>query len=126
MATRPDPRRAARLTVPQQLCAGELAHHPVHVLDLSPLGARIRHQELLHDGVVCYLDLPTALGGLRLTGCIVWTRLQGTEQTLEGERRSHYESGIEFTGTTPDRQAALAAALATLRTPDGSEPERSS
>ena len=126
MSTKPDPRRAARLTVPQQFCEGELAHHRVHVLNLSPLGARIRHQALLHDGVVCYLDLPTALGGFRLTGCIVWTRLQGTEQTLEGERRSHYESGIEFTGATLDQQGALAAALAMLQTRDRSDPEPSS
>jgi hypothetical protein len=89
----------------------------VHVLDLSPLGARIRHRELLHDGVVCYLDLSPSLGGLRLTGCIVWTKLQGTEKTLEGEQWSHYESGIEFTGPTPEQQAALAMALATLQAP---------
>jgi hypothetical protein len=70
---------------------------------------------LLHDGVVCYLDLPPALEALRLTGQVVWTRLQDTEQTLEGDRRSHYESGIEFTSPTPEQQTALAAALATLQ-----------
>ena len=96
MGTRPDPRRVARLTIPKPLRNGELAHHRVHILDLSPLGARIAHQELLHDGVVCYLDLPPALGALRLTGCVAWTRLQDTERTLEGDRRSHYESGIEL------------------------------
>ena len=115
MGTRPDPRRVARLTIPQHLGNGELGHHRVHVLNLSPLGARISHQELLHDGVVCYLDLPPALGALRLTGCVAWTRLQDTEQTLEGDRRSHYESGIEFTGPTAEQQTALAAALATLQ-----------
>jgi hypothetical protein len=126
MSTKPDPRRAARLSVPKQFCEGELARHRVHVVDLSPLGARIRHQALLHDGVICYLDLPPALGGLRLTGCVVWTTLQGTERTLEGERRSHYESGIEFTGATADQQAALASALATLRTADRSDGQPSS
>lgn len=65
--------------------------------------------------MVCYLDLSPALGALRLTGQVVWTRLQGTEQTLEGDRRSHYESGIEFTGVTPEQQAGLAAALETLQ-----------
>jgi hypothetical protein len=70
---------------------------------------------LLHDGVVCYLDLPPALGAFRLTGCVAWTRLQDTEQTLEGDRRSHYESGIEFTGPTAEQQTALTAALATLQ-----------
>ena len=115
MSARPDPRRAARLTVPPPLGGGELAHHRVHLLNLSPLGARISHRDLLHDGVVCYLDLPLALGGLRLTGCIVWTHLRGTEQALTGERRSHYESGIEFLDPTPAQQTALAVALASLQ-----------
>jgi len=115
MSNRPDPRRIARLTFPPPLHEGAFAHHPVYVLNLSPLGACIRHQALLHDGVVCYLDLPPALGALRLTGQVVWTRLRGTEQTLAGEQRFHYESGIEFTGPTPEQQAALAAALATLQ-----------
>jgi len=87
----------------------------VHVLNLSPLGARIAHGDLLHGEVVCYLDLPPALGALRLTGRVAWTWLRRTENTLAGERRSHYESGIEFTNPTPDQQAALANVLATLR-----------
>jgi len=115
MFTRPDPRRVARLTVPLPLRDGEFAHHRVHVLNLSLFGARISHQELLHGEVVCYLDLPPALGGLRLTGRVAWTWLRGTEQTLDGDRRSHYESGLEFTSLTPDQQTALAAALATLQ-----------
>ena len=115
MANRPDPRRVARLTIPPPLREGELAHHSVHVLDLSLHGARVHHQALVHDGVVCYLDLSPALGALRLTGQVVWTWLQGTEQTLEGDRRSHYESGIEFTDPTPEQQAALSAAVARLQ-----------
>jgi hypothetical protein len=89
----------------------------VHLLDLSPLGARFRHRDLLHAGVVCYLDLPLALGGLRLTGCIVWTELRGTEQAVTGERQSHYESGIEFVDPTTAQQTALAVALASLQGP---------
>jgi hypothetical protein len=115
MSPRPDPRRAARLTVPLPLGQGTLAHHHVHLLDLSPLGARLRHRDLLHAGVVCYLDLPLALGGLRLTGCIVWTELRGTEQAVTGERWTHYESGIEFQDPTPAQQTALAVALASLQ-----------
>lgn len=115
MGARPDSRRVVRLTVPPPLREGELAHHRVHILNLSPLGARIAHGDLLHGEVVCYLDLPPALGALRLTGRVAWTRLQGTEQTFEGERRSHYESGIEFTDPTPDQQTALATVMATLQ-----------
>src|SRR5512137_186045 len=115
MSNRPDPRRIARLTFPPPLHEGAFAHHPVYLLNLSPLGACIRHQALLHDGVVCYVDLPPALGALRLTGQVVWTRLRSTEQTLAGEQRFHYESGIEFTKLAPDQQTALAAALVTLQ-----------
>ena len=115
MSNRPDPRRIARLTFPPPLHEGAFAHHPVYVLNLSPLGACIRHQALLHDGVVCYLDLPPALGALRLTGRVAWTWLRRTEHTLAGDRRSHYESGVEFTKLSPDQQAALATVLATLR-----------
>jgi hypothetical protein len=61
-------RRVARLTVALPLREGELAHHRVHLLNLSPLGARIAHGDLLHGEVVCYLDLPPAIGALRLTG----------------------------------------------------------
>lgn len=114
MPNRTDPRRVARLTVPPGFRDGGLTHHGVHILDLSPLGARIGHEVLLHDGVVCYLDLSPPLGALRLTGRIVWTWLRRTEQTLDGHQRSHYESGIEFTGMTPEQHAALAAALETL------------
>ena len=123
MSDRPDPRRVARLTIPQPLREGELARHRVHVLNLSPLGARISHQALLHEGVVCYLDLAPALGAPRLTGCVVWTWLRGTEQTLDGRQQSHYESGIEFTSLTSAQQDALAAALATLHA-SGTAPER--
>ena len=123
MANRPDPRRVARLTIPPPLREGDLAHHSVRVLNLSLHGARVRHQSLVHEGVVCYLDLSPALEVRRLTGCIVWTHLCSTEQTLEGRQQSHYESGIEFTGVTPEQQATLATALETLRTaqtePDG-------
>ena len=115
MSTRPDPRRVARLTVPLPLREGEIAHHLVHVLNLSSRGARIAHEDLLHGEVVCYLDLPPALGALRLTGRVAWTWLRGTEHTLAGERRSHYESGIEFTNPTRDQQVALATVLATLQ-----------
>jgi len=115
MGAIPDRRRVARLTVPRHLRGGELELQLVHVLDLSPLGARVTHREPMHAGAVCYVDLPPTLGRVRLTGRVVWTRLRGYEQTLEGDRRSHYESGIEFTGPTFDQQTALAAALATLQ-----------
>ena len=62
MSPRPDPRRSFRLTVPDHLREGELAHYPVHVLNLSPVGACVIHQALLHDGVIGFLDLPLPSG----------------------------------------------------------------
>jgi len=115
MATRPDPRRAARLTIPARLRDGDLAHYPVHILDLSPLGVRIAHPEPWTKGVVCAVELPPALGALRLPGRVVWTRLRAGDDILEGDRRSRYESGVEFTPLTAEQQATLALALATFR-----------
>lgn len=107
-------RRVARLTVPRHLQGGELELHLVRILDLSPLGARIEHPEPMREGVVCYVDLPPALGRVRLTGRVVWTKLCASEQTPDGDRRRQHQSGIEFTGLTPEQQRVLAEALKTL------------
>jgi hypothetical protein len=115
MVTGTDRRRVARLTVPRRFRGGELELHLVHVLDLSPLGARIAHREPLHAGGIGYVDLPPALGRVRLLGRVVWTRLRATEQTLEGDRQAVYESGLEFTSLTAPQQAALATALSILQ-----------
>jgi len=104
-----------RVDVPRHLRGRELEPHFVHLVNLSPLGARVTHLEPWHDGAACTVDLLPALGVLRLTGRVIWTRLRSTEQTLAGDRRDHYESGIEFTSPTPAQQKALADALATLQ-----------
>jgi hypothetical protein len=87
----------------------------VHLLDLSLLGVRVAHPEPWRKGVVCAVELPPALGALRLPGRVVWTRLRAGDDILEGNRRSRYESGVEFTQLTAEQQAALAFALATFR-----------
>jgi len=110
-----DRRQAARLTVPRRWGGGELEHHLVRLLDLSPRGVRITHREPLHAGGIGYVDLPPALGAVRLAGRLVWTRLRRIEQTPAGDRRALYESGLEFTSLTPAQQAALTTALATLQ-----------
>jgi PilZ domain len=115
MVTGTDRRRVARLTVPRRFRGGELELHLVHVLDLSPLGARIAHREPLHAGGIGYVDLPPALGRVRLLGRVVWTRLRATEQTLEGDRQAVYESCLEFASLTAPQQAALATALSILQ-----------
>ncbi len=115
MATCSDRRRVARLTVPWHLTGPGADLRLVRLLDLSSEGARIEHPDLPHEGVVCYVDLPPALGRLRLTGRVVWTRLHKGEQTLEGDKHLYYQSGLAFIGMTAEQQTALAAALDILR-----------
>ena len=59
---------------------------------------------------------------MRLLGRVVWTRLRGTEHSVDGDRRTLYESGLEFTSLTSEQQVALADALARLRTSQTEEP----
>ena len=115
MQTGPERRRVMRVDIPHHLRKGDLEPHFVHLLNLSALGARVTHLEPWANGVPCSVDLPPALGTLRLNGRVVWTRLRSTEQTLAGDRRDHHESGIEFTGLTAAQEAVLAAMLDTLR-----------
>jgi len=123
MTGTPDRRRTARITIPWHLSGPGLELRLVRILDLSPHGARIEHLEPLREGLVCSVDLPPALGRVRLTGRVVWTAVRGGEQTLEGEQRLPYQSGLAFTGLTPEQQTALAEALETLKTvPDEKDP----
>ncbi len=71
MVWTPDRRRTARITVPLHLRGPELELRLVRILDLSLDGARIEHLEPLREGVVCVVDLPPALGRVRLTGRVV-------------------------------------------------------
>ncbi|MFI5342157.1 MAG: PilZ domain-containing protein [Candidatus Methylomirabilales bacterium] len=116
MVEKSERRRVARLTVPSHLGGFELEIRLVQLLELSSEGARIEHAEHLHEGLVCFVDLPPALGRVRLTGEVVWTRLHKGEQTFEGDKHLYYQSGLVFIGITPEQQTALAAALEILRT----------
>jgi len=112
----PDRRRVARIAIPANLSGFELELRLVRLLDLSSEGCSIEHAGHLHEGLVCYVDLPAALRRLRLTGRVVWTRLHKGEQTVEGDRHVYYHSGLAWTGVTPEQQTALGAALEILRT----------
>jgi hypothetical protein len=126
MVTGPEQRRVMRVDVPHHLRKGELEPHFVHLLNLSLLGVRVTHLEPWDKGVGCSVDLPPALGAIRLSGRVVWTRLRGTEQTLAGDRRDHYESGIEFTNLTPAQKAVLVTALETLQAAQAAKEEERS
>jgi hypothetical protein len=116
MVETPERRRVARLTVPSHLGGFEVQFRLVRLLDLSAEGVRIEHPGHLHEGLVLFVDLPPALGGVRLLGKVVWTRLRKGEQTFEGDKHITYQSGLAFIGITPEQQTALAAALVILRT----------
>jgi hypothetical protein len=111
----PDRRRMARMTIPWHLSGPGLELRLVRLLDLSPDGARIEHIEPLRQGIECFVDLPPALGRVRLTGRVAWTGIRGGEQTVEGERRQHFQSGIAFTRLATHEQTVLAEALEKLK-----------
>lgn len=113
--TEPERRRAMRLDILRQPRGGKPESHVAQLLDLSPLGVRIAHRDPWNKGIVCSVELPPALGALRLPGRVVWTRLRAADDLSEEDRRSRYESGVEFTQLTAEQQAALALALATFR-----------
>ncbi len=115
MAEMTDRRRVVRITVPWHLTGPGFELRMGRLLDLSLNGARIEHPEPVRQGVVCYVDLPPALGQIRLTGRVVWTKLYESEQTFEGERRLHYQSGLAFIGVTPEQQTSLAGVLERLK-----------
>ena len=111
MAEMPERRRVARITVPWHLDGSVQKSREVRILDVSTGGVRIEHVESLRPGASCSLDLPPALGSLQLTARVVWSLVTGGEQTLEGERRLHYQSGLAFIGVTGDQHAVLADAI---------------
>ena len=111
----PDRRRGARLLVPLHPPEPILELRLGRLVDLSSIGARIEHPDFLREGLVCYVDLPPALGRGRLTGRVVWTRPHKREQSFEGDTRFSYQSGLAFVDLTPEQREALAAALAILK-----------
>ena len=103
----------ARLIVPAQLGGPRLGLQPVRLCDLSPEGARIEHFRPLPKWTLYFLDLPRALGGGRLQGEVLWSRMGG-RKSVAGKRLVYYQSGLIFRWLTPEQQAGLAAALEIL------------
>ncbi len=112
-AQTPDRRQVARISVPQQFKGTGLQRRLVRLVDLSSTGARIEHTDPVHEGLVCDVDLPPALGRGRFKGRVAWTR---SMQTFEGDTRVFYQTGLTFVDITPEQREALAAALRILQT----------
>ena len=115
MITRPDRRHVARLTIPSQLGSPGLEDQQVRLVDLSPDGACIEHPRPFADWDLCFMDLPPALGGIRLQGEVVWSQVRGRKLGPKGARQICHQSSRTFILLTPAQQDALTAALQRLR-----------
>jgi len=85
---RPDRRRVARLSVPSQFTSPGLENEAVRLVNLSPDGACLEHFRPLPDWDMCFVELPLALGGVRLQGEVVWSRVGGAAAGGRGARAS--------------------------------------
>ncbi len=116
MSTTRERRRIPRLPIPSQLSGPELEEHQVRLLDLSPEGAQIEHIRVFPDWTLCFLNLPPALGGVRLQGQVIWSQVAGRTTLADGKRVIRYRSGLHFTELTREQHAGLTAALNILKT----------
>jgi len=91
----------------------------VRLLDLSPDGACLEHPRPFANWDPCFMDLPPALGGIRLQGEVIWSRVGGRTPGAEGKQLVYYQSGLHFTLLTPEQLAGLMAALEILRSAQG-------
>jgi len=111
MIAHPDQRRVERLNVPRRCPGAGRGAKVVHLLDLSPAGARIEHGEPLGDWSSFPMDLPPALGGGRVHAEVIWSRFAGRERVVEGTGRLVYQTGLAFPHSSPAEQAALTATV---------------
>ena len=91
----------------------------MRLVDLSVTGARIEHLDLLRPGSSVIVELPTLMKPQALGARVVWSKVMGGEQTPEGERHLHYQSGLAFTGLTADETLFLASSLEHLTASGG-------
>ena len=115
MARSQDRRRVARVSLLGRLNTQVRKNLAVRLLDLSSLGARIEHSDLLRPGAFCAFELPPTLGSLALSARVIWSSVVGGKHTSDGERHLIYQSGLAFVDLTAEQQAALANVLQRLR-----------
>ena len=119
----PRKRRYARLTFKEPLTDQITATHDVHILDLSPGGARVEHTTILRPGGTCHLRLPLQHDSVTVLCHVVWSRAVGR---AEGEQRGTgllFHSGLEFRAMAPEVHKRLLAFIEAQGTPpaDGAE-----
>ncbi len=111
MIEHPDERQAERLPVPRQCRGVEREAKAMHLVDLSPAGARVEHGEPLSEWNGVPLELPPALGGGQVRAAVIWSQLAGRARGRAGKGALVYQSGLAFPHSTPAEQAALRVAL---------------
>jgi len=104
-------RRVPRIPLPDRPAARTRVSETVHLLDVSLTGARLEHLNILRPGAPCTVELPPTLGALVLAGQVVWSRVVGAEASPEGNRLLRYQSGLLFSGVTPEQHTILGQAL---------------
>jgi hypothetical protein len=119
MATTSARRRFARFPIPSQLSGPWREDQLVRVVELSAEGTRIEHLRPVPDWDLCIVDLPPALGGARLQGRVVWSRVAGRKPVAGGKWLVYYQSGLALTLLTPEQKDAVAAALEILKAAQG-------
>jgi len=113
----PERRRTRRLKVPGRISSRVEAMVAIRLIDLSATGARLEHANMLRPGYLCVLEFPQNLAALVLTARVVRTvEVRGAEQ--DAVPLTHrYESGVVFTGLSPEQQIALEVILERLAAP---------
>lgn len=111
-------RGAPRVVIPGRVGSRVRATIEARLLDLSIIGARIQHQNLLRPGFTCILELPSALGAHSLAVRVVRSTVVGTEPNEAGERLLRYESGLAFVDISEAQQIDIKIVLERL-TPGG-------
>jgi hypothetical protein len=104
-------RRSPRIIVAGHLGAQARATLNVRIVDLSAVGVRIEHSDILRPGATYAFELPPVLGSLILNAGVVHSAVMGAEANPEGERHLRYQSGLAFVGVTAEQQSALESIL---------------
>jgi hypothetical protein len=73
MSQRLERRRGQRVVVPEEARGWVEGAVETRLIDLSAMGARIAHANMLSPGCACVLELSESLGGLALAARVVRT-----------------------------------------------------
>ena len=113
----PERRRTHRVKVAGRISSRVQAIVAIRLIDLSATGARLEHSNTLRPGYRCVLEFPQNLAALVLTARVLRTvEVGGAEQDAVPLTR-RYESGVVFTGVSPEQQIALEDILERLAAP---------